>query len=587
MRRLAIQTLGPLALWDVADDGRWQRIPLERGGGAEALLAVLVYRRADSDWETIAPHLWDRVDVERHPLACYARVRAHASRLRKKLGDHRDVLSFGERAYSLTGPGSASMQVDWWDFKDLCDAEDYEAALSLFRGLPFQVARRHGPDIGELREQIHNEIEPLVRRCLNEVKASSPETLEAVGPVLRQFGDRRPPEWTPTAELPEDRFISEPVIPQAPAPAPVQQEHRRRPPRLCGAFDAGALFEACPEGEERLRLELDQANATGTHTWWSKGEWLGKFFAFWHKMNTRPCEDVAITPTDDVYDGARFGLSEVDEPKDKATILEAPSFYGDNPKKEILVGSTNWGLAHEWARLHGDELLAHPSQPSAFGVVGRPVYPGIAGVHTLVQTSDGYYLFGLRAPDIAFHERTWSASFEEQVAVEAREFTGPLDRDRTLRDVIEGGLYEEWGIDEGAVTRTSCLAIGREWGRDRFRNEVMLNLSATIIAACQIDLALADVWASLDESAGIEDVDEHRAWAGVRFASRSDVLRFVASAKGRRDNDNLLVELCAQSDVDAEFSLYPRGATTGINDRGLMPTSAARLVLASGWFNTL
>jgi len=85
----------------------------------------------------------------------------------------------------------------------------------------------------------------------------------------------------------------------------------------------------------------------------------------------------------------------------------------------------------------------------------------------------------------------------------------------------------------------------------------------------------------------VADVDEHRAWAGVRFSLRTDVLRFVAAAKGRKDNDNLLAVLCARSDIDAEFSLYPRGATTGISDRGLMPTSAARLVLASGWFETL
>jgi hypothetical protein len=583
MAYLAIQILGPLAVWDVGDGGIWRELEIKGGAGAAALLGMFVFFPQEiKERKDIALRLWDRVEVEDDLAGCENRVSQHISRLRRQLEPHGAVLTRGKKAPGLTGPGSRTLRVDWHDFVAYQQAGEHGKALSLFDGLPLSEVKDGELDISELQENIREEVEQKVRASLRAEEVPSAETLDLAGPALRQFESHRPDDWRPVLALPP---IDSPPTSRTAEQATPRRANRHRPV-LCGEFRAGDLFEPCPEGEERLALELQQAEHDAAHTWWSEGKWLGKYFAFWYKMNTRPCDMVAITLTDDIYDGARFDEPDQDAPKDKATIIEAPSFYGDNPHKEITCGLTNWGLAYEWAKTHGDEILAHPSRPSVFGVVGRPVFPGIAGVHTLVQTSDGYVLFGLRAPDIAFHERTWSATFEEQIAVGAREFTGPVEGDQILLHAIEGGLYEEWGIEEDAIELTSCLAIGREWGRSEYRGEPVLNLTATIITACRLTIPLADVWASLDRAETIEDIDEHRAWAAIKFASRADGLRFVASAKGRHDNRNLLEELCSRPDIDAEFARYPRGATAGVRDRGLMPTSAARLVLATGWFET-
>lgn len=168
-----------------------------------------------------------------------------------------------------------------------------------------------------------------------------------------------------------------------------------------------------------------------------------------------------------------------------------------------------------------------------------------------------------------------------------REFTGePEEGDRTLLDTIHGGLYEEWFIEESAVAETSCLAVGREWGRGMFEGKPFINRSATLIVACRLCIPLATVWARLNEKARVRDREEYRAWAGIRFGSRADVLRFVAAAKGH-GAPNLLIALCDRDDIDAELAPYAGGMTASVRDRGLMPTSAARLVLGSGWLASL
>lgn len=560
------------------------------GDGAAGLLATLIFNPKIQKWDEVMEYLWDRKDIEAKPEAFKVDMRRLASYVRKHLGNHRGVLAKGQTPGLLgrrPGRSDAPLRIDWDYFEYYQKAGKHREALSLVSDMPLPGHREGSLRLGRLLKEIRKEVGQAVCESLEDEKIAIPtDPSDIYGPVIERFAGYLPAEWKPVLQPPADE--SSPVQQQLIGGLVEPRRTDRRPrPTLCGDLQAVDLFEPCPEGEKRLALEMQQAEQDGAHTWWSKGEWLGKYFAFWSKMNTRPCDKVAIALTDDIYDAARFDEPGRDAPKDKATIIEAPSFYGDNPDKEITCGLTNWGLAYVWAKAHGDEMLEHPSRPSIFGVVGRPVFPGIAGVHTLVQTSDGYVLFGLRAPDIAFHERTWSATFEEQVAIGAREFTGPIEGDRTVLDTIEGGLYEEWGIEENAVALTSCLAIGREWGRTEYRGEPMLNLSATIITACRLTIPLSDVWANLDNTTAVEDIDEHRAWAGIKFTSRADVLRFVASAKGRHDNGNLLEELCSQSDINAKIELYAGGATASIRDRGFMPTSAARLVLASGWFETL
>ncbi len=579
MGHLAIKVLGQVTVWDVDDDGVWHQLPLRRGAGAAGLLATFVFYPKARTWKAVASHLWDRAEIERAPARVVRRAKKHASRVRERLGPHQRAIAEGSIP-GLVGRDSGAVRIDWDDFRRYRDSGEWRKALSLVAGNPLADVPEKELDVADLASGIREMVEEGVRLCLAGVDRAVPEPLDFDDPVFQEFASARPVEWTPVlpAAAKSDREEGQPGERRVIA---------RRPPPLLAGRKPDELFMRSPAGVQRLAQELQEATDEHAHTWWSGGEWLGNYFAFWFKMYTRPCEEVAIVYADDVYDSARFGAPNVDAPKDKATILEAPSFYSDNPRKQITCGLTNWGLAFEWATEHGGEMLAHPSRPSLFGVTGRPVFPGIAGVHVIAQTSDGYLLFGLRAPEIAFHERTWSASFEEQISVGPREFTGPLSGDETLLDTLQGGLFEEWGIEESAVAVSSCLAIGREWVLDEREGKQRFNFSATILTACRLSIPLAAVWASLDESAGIQDRDEHRAWAGIRFASRGDVLGFVAAAKERTDNTNLLVELCEWDDIHAEVEFYPGGPGGEIRDLGLMPTSAARLVLASGWFETL
>jgi hypothetical protein len=159
-----------------------------------------------------------------------------------------------------------------------------------------------------------------------------------------------------------------------------------------------------------------------------------------------------------------------------------------------------------------------------------------------------------------------------------REFTGPVRGDATVLDAINGGLVEEWGVDPSAVSASSFLAVGREYVRTK---EGRLDLSSSVLAAARLSLTLSEVWQCLADAPGIRDRDEHAAWGGIRFASRSHLLGFLAAGRRRRENVDLLVDLT--SAVGAELEFFPDGASSGIPDFGLMPTSAARLYLGSDW----
>jgi hypothetical protein len=581
MSYVAIRTLGPLAVWEVGDDGSQTPLALKSGAGAAGILVALAFLENKFEkWLDVAAYMWDEVELQDKPLEVRKRISTQASRLRPQLGN-RNAVALGKPAFVERG---TAVRIDWDDFQAHQKDEKYERALSLIAGYPLAGVGGNSVDITRLRQEVAVMVKNAVCASLEGLERAvpeSPDLLDLAARNFEEFAPECPAEWIPPG-----------LAPAMPRKRRVRVTGTR--PATYGEFEREKLFERSPKGEGALVREQQEATEEGGYTWWSEGAWLGKFFAFWFRIFSLPCEEVAITYTGEVYNAARFEVDEskgpVDKPKDKATIIEAPTLLlGDETDKQISCARTNWGFAYNWARSEGDKLLKHSSRPSIFGVVGRPVYPGIAGVHVLFQTSDGYILFGLRAPKIAFHERTWSASFEEQIAVEARDFTGDeVLGDQTLLDAVHGGLFEEWGIEESAVAATSCLAVGREWGRTRFEGKPFLNLSATTIAACRLNIPLTAVWAGLKEVAGVPDRDEHRAWAGISFGSRADVLRFVAAAKGRHDQPNLLAELCDRPDIDADLKGYPHGGSSvGIHDRGLMPTSAARLVLASAWFETL
>jgi hypothetical protein len=577
MGHLRIQILGPLKAWDVTDDGVWHDLKLSEEGWAVAgLLASLIFYPEETKFKQIAPRLWDRVEIEEKPAKLEARLRTTRKRCRQALEPHQAALPHGDASRLVDKDdtlGPRRVYVDWDDVRRYQKEKKYREALSLISGLPLPEFPDKDGNLGGLTASIRGMVIERIEMALEGLKQPVPE--KPSWTQLEEYAAFRPEEWIPRRAPKASPVVKPPPRIEAEHPTP-------RPPSPLGRYTEEQLFVPCHEGKARLSQELDEADREGRDTWWGSSLWLGEYLALWHKTLDTPCEEIEFSYVDDVYDGARFGVEGEDAPKDKATLIEAPKQLGDNDNKKIICGKTNWGLAHIWAKDHAEDLFAHHSNLSVFGVKGRPVYPNILGVHTLVQTSDGYLLFALRSPDVDFHELTWSASFEESVSIGPREFTGPLTGDRTIFDPIRGGLYEEWGIAERAIRDSSCLAIGREWVRESHAGGSHLNLSPTILTACRLNIPLNEVWASLDEVAFIRDREEHRAWAGCRFADRDAVLHFIAAGKGRGDNTNLLQILGAESEGHVEVQMYPQGARK-VWDRGFMPTSPARLVLGTAW----
>jgi hypothetical protein len=344
--------------------------------------------------------------------------------------------------------------------------------------------------------------------------------------------------------------------------------------------DHDQLFPSCLEGEEFKDRELEAIASRDASVWWheASSKWFGSYFAFWCKDGTRPCQDVRYVLDQGSYGAARFDQEpSLDAEKDKLTIVSASWFSTDADVDEIYCGVTNYGFALRWAKDHADDLLnSHPS-PSVFGATDRLAYPGIAGVHTLVQTSDGYLLFGLRGlKTVEYYQLMWSASYEETVLPRVRDGGG----DETVLDTLVRGLVEEWGIPASAVGTSTMLAVGREFVRS---DQGRLDLGTPILAAIRLGVDLTTVWKYLDRRLKIPDIDEHCAWAGVRFRSRADVLQLLSFTRDRSRGHDLFPEFASSHPSSSEIIFYPGSRETGIEDRGLMPTSAARLYLGSQW----
>jgi hypothetical protein len=345
--------------------------------------------------------------------------------------------------------------------------------------------------------------------------------------------------------------------------------------------DHDQMFPACLEGGAFKDRELDAIANRKASIWWheASSKWFGNYFAFWCKDGTRPCGEVKYVLDQGNYGAARFDQDpSLDGPKSKLTIVSASWFNTDADKDEyeIYCGVTNYGFALKWATSHADELLNSRSSPSVFGATDRLAYPGIAGVHTLVQTSDGYLLFGLRSKTVAYYQLTWSASYEEAIVPR----TGDGEGDATVLDTLVHGLRDEWGIPASAVEVSTTLAVGREFVRS---DEGRLDLNAPILAAVRLGIDLATVWKYLDRRPKITDLDEHIAWAGVPFRSRTDVLQLLCFSRDRTQGHDLFPEFENSHPSSGKTIFYPGSRDTGLEDRGLMPTSAARLYLGSQW----
>ncbi|HEX3510042.1 MAG TPA: hypothetical protein VHT27_02975 [Solirubrobacteraceae bacterium] len=547
---------GPLTLIGPNSDGGLEAREIE-GWRCQTLLAALVQNGQRKTRPQLFQQVYDK--APERIARTYEATKVLKTQLEEAwviVEDSREGLGIADRATLLS---------DWSLMHELSEAKgDGSAAVMLEiarKGRPLDGIADGHPTVGVFVARLRAEALTLVHRACAALALDR----------SFQWGDPIPEDWPHVAVPGWPDAVS---IGHATAFSPGSRPTERQVSD--GIWRPAALFEGCPDGEALRRIEFGDGSVETR--WPGDKRWFGEYYAFWHRTVTQRCDEVVLTYVDERYDAERFGQEgALDGDNDKATIIEA-KLLGEPPTKRLICARTNWGFAHEWAKDHADDLLAAADAPSAFGVVGRSVYPGIAGVHTLVWTSDGYLLFALRGNEVAFHERTWSASFEESVAAAGREYSGPGTGDATVLDAINGGLVEEWGVEPRLVVASTMLAVGREFVRTRTGR---LDLSSTILTAIRLDLPIAQVWECLDRSPEIRDRDEHIAWAGIRFNSREHLLGFLAKARGRRDNVDLLSD--AAADVGAEISYYPGASSSGIADYGLMPTSAARLYLGSAW----
>jgi hypothetical protein len=349
-------------------------------------------------------------------------------------------------------------------------------------------------------------------------------------------------------------------------------------------IDSGC-FDLCPIGEEHQREELYTNTRERLRTWWHENSsaWFGSFFAFWFKTLTTPCSDIRYTYDEGIYDSERFEVKAPDDDKPKATVVSADPFYTDTDRK-LHCGKTNWDFCHNWAEQNSHALF---TRSTVFGLADQLAYPGLTAVHTLLCTSDGYILFALRSgPDyIAFLPDTWSVSFEEQVSVTPREHTSKADE--TVLDTIEAGLHEEWGLPPSAIKTSSCLALGREW-IEVIDVPPKRILNFGVITAVILSIDLESVWRHLGNSPRIRDRDEHRAWAGFRFNGYSDVKAFLKAVRPSAAPGGAVNIWARTNALDLEWKTYEGGdMPDDINDFGLTPTSAVRLLLGTAWLGGL
>lgn len=348
------------------------------------------------------------------------------------------------------------------------------------------------------------------------------------------------------------------------------------------------VFVPSPGGEARHQEELDAVDERRAETWWERAEglWLGQFYTFWSKDIDTPCDLIRFEYTDEDYHAEGFSVaSEENGDKTRTTIIEGDGFNSDDDLNwTIRCARTNWNFAYHWARENGRTLLAN--EVSAFGATDRKAYPGIAGVHVVLRTTDGYILFALRSSKrVSFYPSTWSVSFEESVAPEQRRGGfGPAEGDITVLNTIEGGLHEEFRLPASCIQKSSCLALGRHYAQSP---KAGFDLSSTIIAGVQISLNLEEVWHCLTRRArrSAPDFNEHRAWAGVKFHDRAHAMRFLRFARDRTEGTDIFDDFAAVDPAGLDARPYRGARTSNVADRGLHLTSAARLYLGTLWFD--
>jgi hypothetical protein len=582
--RLRISVLGPLELAEIVNDRDVRSVRPVGGSRQVALLLALVFYPEVEDWIEIERLIKDEAEVDKElgdggRGRIKNRVQQAASRLRDQLGPYRDVLTEGKEGLSLVR-NEQRLIIDWDEVEAARKARRHRRVVSLIRGVPLAGVSEERGDfvkLGEIRETVR----AVTRRSLVALDLPTPEPLRLGKHLPDDFKTDLPSHWHHRPQAIRPTFHSPPP------------RHRRisenDPSRALFAHEE--LFASNSEGEDRLTSELREARAAGSRIWWEPGDgkWFGAYYAFRHSPHRIPADQIRIDYAHGDLDSGVYeiptSVTDSDPPVDgenpKAVIVESSNLFGDNlGHKRLVCGITSWNFAQRWASRNGQRLLESPSRPSVFGIGGRPVYPGIAGAHVVMRTSDEYFLFGLRGKDVDYYPSQWSASFEESFSVLPRDFTGPPTGDAYLSDVVLGGLYEEWGIEEDEVADMSCLATGRQFVRV---SDEQLDLSSTAVVGLQLQVPLATIWSRLDQGPRIRDRDEHKAWAGCRFASRSDVMRFIVAARKHPEGVDLLQQAWASGGCAGDLQLYPGGATEAVSYCGFMPTSPVRLFLGSAW----
>lgn len=357
-----------------------------------------------------------------------------------------------------------------------------------------------------------------------------------------------------------------------------------------GSDRADVFAEPRKEAVERLEAEIADMRKRKAAPWFEPddGEWMGRFYLYWHRIADVPCERVAIRDNEPPHDATAFNQTpEHNVDRDRLTIVRTNGLIEDNDQNwRVDCAHTRWGFAYEWARKHGGELLAEPLEAiSVFGDTGHHVYPGLAGLSALVRTSDRFLLFALRASErrVKFYPECWSASFEEQFSPDPRkgEF-GKTEPDKTLFHTIRGGLWEEFHIPQAAIGATSLIAVGRHW---ELSDTAGLDLSSTVVAAVQLNITVSQLWAYIRHAIQTHlDADEHKTWVCVRFADRAQIMRFLAFTHDRSEGVDLFPNFNAEDPEGIDWLPFPDRRQVGINDRGLQIASAVRLVLGSAWF---
>jgi hypothetical protein len=350
--------------------------------------------------------------------------------------------------------------------------------------------------------------------------------------------------------------------------------------------DINNLFPPPSDGEQRLHEELTAIDASGSRTWWDRneGRWFGSYYSFWRKTGTTPCDRIRFTRSEETFHAERYAVNP-DENGDaaRATIIRACEFRSDDIHNwYVELGVTNWNFARNWVRNDGDKLLSRQNDASVFGDERTAPFPGIACVHVIARTKDGFVLCALRNEDASYYPLTWSVSFEENVAIDRRE-GWTTDGDVTVFDTLVAGFAEELNIPASAIGHHSCLSVGRHYVKD----DQGWDLSSTVIVGAQLNINLNEVWKLLEEGEEeASDRNEHVAWAGISFHDRAQALRLLSFPRAAKSGRDLLPAFAA-TEQGCDMRFFPGGPETEVEDRGLHMSSPVRLHLGTRWFERI